>query len=477
MGVSDSARVAFPEANYLVLATRLVPGLDGGAAIATVARARQMAEFGVHGGAGPLLLTVDPGTSAEHAAHRQTLHDRGDGVVARRMRNLFDEAADPNGGAAPWLRQAAQLGSGAGRSASGVSYRTITDAYDRPVLNLPVVSGDPHWHASTADIRVYDADAEVIGVLAGFGALYRAWLQHVVAQLRAAAGSARHTVAVCESRQFGELLVPWTDPDVRVLQAVHNTHLDAPYTVDAPLNPLTERWLPFAEFMDAVLWLTPAQRDDVVRRFGTRARHLVCPNGVRPPASVVAREQRAPDRAVMLARLAPVKRIEHAIRAYAAVLHRIPEATLDIHGDGAEREYLQGVITELGLDAAVTLRGVTDDPGAVLDQASVMLCTSMYEGQPLALIEALGRGCPVVSYDVRYGPADLLTAGGGILVPDGDQLALAAAIVQVLSHPDVWTHLSETAVTSARQADPAAAMSALAAAATTALATPSRRSV
>lgn len=87
----DAAPV-LPDAEYLVLSSRLIPGMDGGYTIATLTRARQLAGAGVAGGAGPQLLTFDPGTAADHAAHRRTFADQGALVDPSRLRNLFDEA-------------------------------------------------------------------------------------------------------------------------------------------------------------------------------------------------------------------------------------------------------------------------------------------------------------------------------------------------------------------------------------------------
>ena len=89
----------------------------------------------------------------------------------------------------------------------------------------------------------------------------------------------------------------------------------------------------------------------------------------------------------------------------------MPGATLDIYGEGAEHLALQALIDERGLDAHIALRGRTDDPGRVLDEASVFLSTSAFEGQGLAIAEALAHGCPVIAYDVRYGPREILAAG------------------------------------------------------------------
>ena len=146
-----------------------------------------------------------------------------------------------------------------------------------------------------------------------------------------------------------------------------------------------------------------------------------------------------------------------------------------MYGDGPEHGALQGLIDELGLDAHVVLRGLTDDPGHELDAASVFLSTSAFEGQGLSIAEALVHGCPVVAYDVRYGPRDLLADGGGVLVPDADLDALAAAIVELLTDVELRARLTAEAVAAARAVHPEHAMAALAQAVDDVLARPSRR--
>jgi len=468
MGVSSD--VSFPDAEYLVLSSRLIPDTDGGYTLATLARARQMAAAGVHGGAGPLLLTVDPGSPADHARHRRAFDERELITAPSCMRNLFDEAAGPDGGAAAWLRDAAHPGA----PDPALEYRTIRDAAGRPAVALPVIPGDPDWHVSTAPVVALDASGSGVGVLDGFGALYRAWLDHVVAGLREG-DPYRPVVVLCESRQLGELLAGWDDPGVRLIQATHTIHLEPPYRPDAPVNGLWSRWFDLAERFDAVLWLTDEQRADVNRRFHLGGVHIVVPHGVPAAASVVPPAGRDQGRVVMLNRLAPGKRIDHAIRAFAAVVEQIPDATLDVYGEGAERAALQRLIDELGLDAHVALRGQTDEGDRVLDEASALLFTSAFEGQGLAVVEALAHGCPVVSYDVRYGPRDALAAGGGILVPDGDIPGLTAALVEVLGDVETRLRLSREALEAARIVDPERVMAALASAVSDVLARPSRR--
>ncbi|WP_438353727.1 glycosyltransferase [Microbacterium sp. CJ88] len=461
---------AFPDAEYVVLSSRLIPDHDGGYTFATLARARQMAAAGVTGGRGPLLLTVDPGTPDDHDRHRRTFVARDLVLAADRMRNLFDEAGAPGGGAADWLRAAAHPGA----ADPALEYREIRDAGGRGILNLPVIAGDPDWHVSAAPVVVLDATGAVAGVLDGFGALYRAWLDHVLAGLRAG-DPARPVVVLCESRQLGELLAGWDDPDARILHPIHTMHLEPPFTDDAPVNTLWTRWLGVADRFDAVLWPTGAQRDDVQARFGASDVHLVVPQGVDAAASVVPPGRRVRGRVVMLSRLAPGKRIDAAIRVFGRVVEAVPHATLDVFGDGAERERLQAQIDAAGLGDAVRLRGLTHEPDRVLGEAWAFLSTSAYEGQGLSIAEALAHGCPVVTWDVKYGPRDALARGGGVLVPDGDEDALVDALVRVLGDPGEHGRLAAEAVESARRLDPAHVMAALADAARVALERPSRR--
>jgi glycosyltransferase involved in cell wall biosynthesis len=452
-----------PDAWYLLLSSRLIPGVDGGYTVAALGRARQM----VDARAEPVLLTVDPGTPEAHAEHRSEFVRRGMLDLPGRMRNLFDEAADAHGGAAAWLRDAAIPGD----ADPALDYRKVTDAAGRPVVSLPVIVGDPDWHLTTAPIVVRDADGGVAGVVDGFGALYRAWLETVVARLRAEID--RPVVVVCESRQLGELLAGWSDPDVRLIHAIHTIHLEPPFTADAPLNPLWSRWFEVADRFDAVLWPTPSQRADVIDRFGDSVVHRVAAHGVPSVASVVPPSQRVAGRVVVLGRLAPGKRVDLAIRAFAAAA--VPGASLDVYGDGPERVALQGLIDDLGVGGSVVLRGSTEDPGAVLDAASVYLSTSAFEGQGLALAEALAHGTPAIAFDIRYGPRDMLAGGGGVLVPDGELAALSAALTAVLTEDALRSRLAAEAVAASAALTPDRAMAALASVVRDVLDRPSRR--
>jgi glycosyltransferase involved in cell wall biosynthesis len=91
---------------------------------------------------------------------------------------------------------------------------------------------------------------------------------------------------------------------------------------------------------------------------------------------------------------------------------------------------------ELGVADDVELRGYVQNPYAYMSHAAVFVLSSLYEGFGIVLVEALACGCPVVSTDCPSGPAEILDDGRyGILVPVGDDAAVARAIESTLDTP------------------------------------------
>ena len=136
----------------------------------------------------------------------------------------------------------------------------------------------------------------------------------------------------------------------------------------------------------------------------------------------------------MVGRLAPPKRPDLAVRALAAVRARIPEAELLVVGDGALRPDAERLASGLGLRGSVRFLGHRDDVPELLAEAECALLASDYEGCPLAVVEALAAGVPVVATDAG-GIRELVRDGhtGAVTAPDVD--SLAAALEAVLADP------------------------------------------
>ena len=201
---------------------------------------------------------------------------------------------------------------------------------------------------------------------------------------------------------------------------------------------------------DAIVAVSDGVADDLAAHGGMpRGRITTVYNPVVGP-DLVAKAQERPDHSwfapgappVILAagRLDPQKDFATLMRAFAQVRQGRP-ARLMILGAAnpanlAYAEELRALPGALGIGGEVALPGFVDNPFAFMAQASAFVLSSLYEGLPGVLIQALACGCPVVSTDCPSGPAEVLDGGRfGPLVPVGDVTALARAIEQVLDDP------------------------------------------
>jgi glycosyltransferase involved in cell wall biosynthesis len=134
-------------------------------------------------------------------------------------------------------------------------------------------------------------------------------------------------------------------------------------------------------------------------------------------------------------RLNPQKNFALLIRAVALVIKQ-RACRLLILGEGSERPSLEGLCCKLNVGNVVAMPGFVANPFAYMAEASVFVLSSIHEGLPTVLIEAMACGTPVVSTDCPAGPREILSDGRyGSLVPMNDVEALATAILNTLEHP------------------------------------------
>lgn len=127
-------------------------------------------------------------------------------------------------------------------------------------------------------------------------------------------------------------------------------------------------------------------------------------------------------------RLVAQKNHALAVRA----LRELPHTTLLVLGEGELRREIEREARAAGVGDRVFLAGLQPDARAALPAVDALVVTSHWEGLPLAVLEALAAGVPVVATSVR-GVRELLTHGrDGLLVPAGDAAALAGALRRVL---------------------------------------------
>jgi glycosyltransferase involved in cell wall biosynthesis len=136
-------------------------------------------------------------------------------------------------------------------------------------------------------------------------------------------------------------------------------------------------------------------------------------------------------------RLVHSKAHENLIAAMPAVLKKFPDAKVGICGDGVLRSKLEEQIYSLGLLDSVKLLGQSDHVAKFLASADVFVMPSLWEGLPIALLEAMSAGLPIIATRVE-GVEEVVTEGEhGLLVPIGNIEALADAILRLLADPEL----------------------------------------
>ncbi|MDT8284422.1 MAG: glycosyltransferase, partial [Thermovirgaceae bacterium] len=136
-----------------------------------------------------------------------------------------------------------------------------------------------------------------------------------------------------------------------------------------------------------------------------------------------------------MGRLTKQKDFHTLIRAFAEV-RRNRNCRLMILGDGSDLGSLKKLVQGLGLAREVDFPGFHINPFPFLSRADLFVLSSIWEGFGMVLVEAMALGVPVVSTDCPSGPREILRGGQlGRLVPVGDHLSLAEAMVKTMDNP------------------------------------------
>ena len=172
-----------------------------------------------------------------------------------------------------------------------------------------------------------------------------------------------------------------------------------------------------------------------IESYGVRARFRVVPNTVdvgvfHPPQQMI---RRPPTRLINVALHVEVKGLDSLLRAFAILVERRSSLTLELIGEGPLTSDLRRLAEELGVTDQVRFvgKGTSEQIAAALGAAHLFVLSSLSENMPLAVLEALCCGVPVVATDVG-GVAEAVEAGNGALAPPGDVEALAVTIETVL---------------------------------------------
>ncbi|MFH1314205.1 MAG: glycosyltransferase family 4 protein [Candidatus Eisenbacteria bacterium] len=138
-----------------------------------------------------------------------------------------------------------------------------------------------------------------------------------------------------------------------------------------------------------------------------------------------------------LGRFTPIKNQKLMLLAARTVVKQHPDVLFLLVGDGKERGRLEQMGRELGLEDKLIFTGWLDSPYPVLSRMDILVLPSLWEGLGVTILEAMALGKPVVATKVGGIPEVVSDGETGLLVPSGDEEALASALHKLLSNPEL----------------------------------------
>ncbi|MBB5937444.1 glycosyltransferase family 4 protein [Streptomyces zagrosensis] len=206
--------------------------------------------------------------------------------------------------------------------------------------------------------------------------------------------------------------------------------------------------------LDAVTTVTEADAHSYRRQMrlpGVRVEAV--PNSV--PASGIAPADGSGKWVVAAGRLAPVKRYDLLIKAFAKVVAQRPDWRLRIYGGGEERAKLRALIDRLGLYNHIYLMGPANPLDPEWAKGSIAAVTSSLESFGMTIVEAMRCGLPVVSTDCPHGPSEIIDDGvDGRLVPPGNVNEIASALLALINDDELRRRMGRAALEGSARFDP-----------------------
>lgn len=240
-----------------------------------------------------------------------------------------------------------------------------------------------------------------------------------------------HDIVFNDARLLDGALLE-TSHDIQPVLVYHSSHLLN--------NKIKKRYkisLRAFEKVAKFVLLTTHQKQDIQSQFNIPdEKFAVIPNFITPSMHEQNAEEVC-DQFVYIGRFGEEKQLHHIIEAYRLFKQSGHTTKLVLYGATEPiRSTLIDLIDAYDLTKDVTIHGFTHEAHHIFKQSRASLLTSKFEGFPLSIIESIDAGCPVIAYDIRYGPRDIIIDGqNGMLVEPNNIDAFAHAMIKMVEQP------------------------------------------
>lgn len=237
----------------------------------------------------------------------------------------------------------------------------------------------------------------------------------------------------------------------RVYPVFHSIHLrDATDPVGSEITFPYQKIFSNLDQVSGVIASTKQQAFELNERLPEKLKAYPIPVGYSHDIPKRDFSTKNPYKIVCMARYYSEKQLLHQIKVIQSLVPSFPELELHLYGygDGSdgfkEEKMLKKYVDEHQLDQHVFFRGYVREISSEYEDAGVMLLTSNLEGFCLAMLEAVEHGVPVISYDIRYGPSEIIVDGqNGFLVEKNNMTEMKEKLCYLLAHPEVHQKMSQ----------------------------------
>nr|QLL91174.1 glycosyl transferase [Plesiomonas shigelloides] len=180
------------------------------------------------------------------------------------------------------------------------------------------------------------------------------------------------------------------------------------------------RWLRAIAYRKAKYVVTLTEHDKILFSRFINSERLVVINNPSSFLSDYMTSSLESKRLISIGRLVDVKNFSFLLRELSVFLLANPDWHLDIYGDGELKGSLVKLTESLGISQSVSFRGFVKDIKSEISDASFYLCSSKTEAFPMAFIEALSFGLPIISVNCPFGPSEIILDGVNGYLIDSD---------------------------------------------------------
>lgn len=226
---------------------------------------------------------------------------------------------------------------------------------------------------------------------------------------------------------------------------------DEIYSVYKPITKLYEEGK-----IKGVISSTQEEAKDVKRALEVENSYAIPVTSIEEVAKVPF-TSRVPGKIIAVARVDAIKQLDHLFNAVIQLHKKYPELDLSIYGnvtDQKENKKLKQIVADNQAENFIHFVGFVQNLDEAYNSAQLEVLTSKSEGFAMAILEAQAHGCLVVSYDINYGPADIIKNNySGRLILANDQEKLKNTIEELMTNPKLLASYSEGAYENSKRFD------------------------